>query len=622
MSRAPSGRRVAAAAVRIRRTSGGAVRPSAAPSSGSAVAAPSDAADDAPQQSESEGAAGRGRDVGEVAVAAEDGEGQHEQAERQPDDRRPRDPGGRPGALGAAEAASASPRRPRRSGWRRRSSGRAARRPSSAGPVSITGASSVLTAWRKPSVRRPPSRPTTPRIDASGVTSAMSRPATSTAAAAASAASPAATTPGTARWPMSSSESSPAWGSTRPMRSRSGSARGGGGGGGLLGAAAAGRLGGRVPAGSGRLGLGGSGPVGRGRLGLRRGRAAAGAGGRLGRRGRRLGVGDEEVLLARAAGRAELRAGADPLAAVGAIPRLGPCHLGSSAALRPLAAMGWYHFQTMDGGGAKRRLLATLCGGGVRPASRRARRRPRARRPGRPRSCSPSTPRARWRPTTAPARRRSRPPRTPPSTCSARCRPRPRSGCASSAAPSPRADRARVPRLEPRAADRPARPRAGRAADPLVQGEGPHPDRLRARARRRGPRDLGAADDHPRLRRQGHLPAALAVPGRPADREGRRRDAHPGDRLQRRQVGAARAAVHRQGGRRRLHRRRQRRHAEGAAARARPRARCASTCRGASRCAAARTRVRRPRWCPGATSTACSPTASAGTPSSCAAARR
>ena len=129
-------------------------------------------------------------------------------------------------------------------------------------------------------------------------------------------------------------------------------------------------------------------------------------------------------------------------------------------------------------------------------------------------------------------------------------------------------DRARVPRLEPRPADRPARPRPGRAADPLVQGQGPHPDRLRARARRGGPRAVGAAHDHPRLRRQGHLPAAVAVPGRPADRQGRRRDAHPGDRLQRRPVGTARAAVHRARGRWRLHRRRQRRHAEGAAARA------------------------------------------------------
>jgi hypothetical protein len=65
-----------------------------------------------------------------------------------------------------------------------------ARRPDAAlsGPLSITGASSVLTAWRRPSVSSPPSRPTTPRIEASGVASAMSRPATSTIAAAASAA--------------------------------------------------------------------------------------------------------------------------------------------------------------------------------------------------------------------------------------------------------------------------------------------------------------------------------------------------------------------------------------------------------------------------------------------------
>ena len=53
------------------------------------------------------------------------------------------------------------------------------------------------------------------------------------------------------------------------------------------------------------------------------------------------------------------------------------------------------------------------------------------------------------------------------------------------------ADRQGVQRLEPRPADRPGRPRAGRGEDPLLQGQGPHPDRLRAPARRRGPRDLG-----------------------------------------------------------------------------------------------------------------------------------
>ena len=183
-------------------------------------------------------------------------------------------------------------------------------------------------------------------------------------------------------------------------------------------------------------------------------------------------------------------------------------------------------------------------------------------------------------------------------------------------------DRARVPRLEPRPAHRPAGPLPGRAADPLVQGQGPHPDRLRPRARRRGPRDLRAAHDHPRLRRQGHLPAALAVRGRPAHRQGRRRDAHPGDRLQRRPGGAARAASasRRRAGASTPTRTTPRRSRSSCACS--PRARCASTSRRASRCAAARARGRRPRSSPGATSTACSPTPSAGTPSSCAAGRR
>ena len=183
-------------------------------------------------------------------------------------------------------------------------------------------------------------------------------------------------------------------------------------------------------------------------------------------------------------------------------------------------------------------------------------------------------------------------------------------------------DRARVPRLEPRPAHRPARPLPGRAADPLVQGQGPHADRLRPRAGRAGPRDLRAAHDHPRLRRQGHLPAAVAVPGRPAHRQGRRRDAHPGDRLQRRPGGAPRAEVHRGGGRRRLHRRGQRPDAQGAAARALHARAAQVRPEGQAGRAAARVRGRRRRSSPGATSTACSRTPSAGTPSSCAGGRR
>ena len=94
--------------------------------------------------------------------------------------------------------------------------------------------------------------------------------------------------------------------------------------------------------------------------------------------------------------------------------------------------------------------------------------------------------------------------------------------------------------------------------------------------------DLGTAaqpHDRARLRRQGHLPAALAVQRRATGGQGRRRDADPGDRLQRRPRGARGARVHRQRGRRRLPRRdRRRRACARSCGRSRP-ARCASTSR-------------------------------------------
>ena len=267
----------------------------------------------------------------------------------------------------------------------------------------------------------------------------------------------------------------------------------------------------------------------RGRLGrCRRG---------LGRAADRLGVGDQEVLLARAAGRAEPRARADALAAVGAIPRLRPCHRRFLCRLACVCRKGWYHFETMDGGGAKlSRARGPLAVAAWVPALRRRRPpRRRARRPATPKILlafdasgsmaaddGAGTPKIEAAQDAAVDLLGSLPPSTQVGL-------RVFGGTKPSRPIGPG-----VPRLEPRPADRPARPRPGRAADPLVQGEGPHPDRLRPGARRRGPRDLGAADDHPRLRRQGHLPAALAVPGRPAHRQGRRRDAHPGDRLQRR----------------------------------------------------------------------------------------
>ena len=105
-----------------------------------------------------------------------------------------------------------------------------------------------------------------------------------------------------------------------------------------------------------------------------------------------------------------------------------------------------------------------------------------------------------------------------------------------------------------------------RAADPLVPRPRAHPDRVRARAGRDRPRRQRRAHDRAGLRRQGHLPATVAVLGRPARGQGRRRDADPGDRLQRRSRGARGAAVHRLGGWRRLPRRDRRREpARGAA---------------------------------------------------------
>ena len=230
--------------------------------------------------------------------------------------------------------------------------------------------------------------------------------------------------------------------------------------------------------------------------------------------------------------------------------------------------MGWYHFEAMDGGGAKLRVLAAFWA-----VTARRRAAPHGRRGAEPAGRHAQDP-ARLRRVGLDGGRRRRRHAQDPGRTGRRGRP---AGLAAALDAGRAArlrrhealapDRARVPRLEPRPAHRPARPLPGRAADPLVQGQGPHPDRLRPRARGAGPRDLRAAHDHPRLRRQGHLPAALAVPGRPAHRQGRRRDAHPGDRLQGRPGGAARAEVHRGGGRRRLHRCEQRPDAQGAAAR-------------------------------------------------------
>ena len=220
------------------------------------------------------------------------------------------------------------------------------------------------------------------------------------------------------------------------MRSRSGSARGGSGAGGVGGS------GGGAGSGSGSGGAaGGVGGHGRG----------------LGRGGGRLGVSDPEVLLARAARRAKPRARADALAAVRANAGVSvPAIRVPSARLAWVAARGGITSRRWTAGEPCVACCATLLVAACVPALLAAPAAAQSPPAGGSPSCSPSTPRARWRPTTAPARRRSTPRRTPPSTCSARYRPvDPGRAARVRRDQALAADRARMPRLEPRAADRP-----------------------------------------------------------------------------------------------------------------------------------------------------------------------
>ena len=101
-------------------------------------------------------------------------------------------------------------------GSRAASAGGCGREPEISRPGSTIAVSSVPTACRKPSVRMLASRPTTPRIDASGVMTAISSPAASTIAGRdRRRRSPRRRCPGSASRSRSSSESSPACGSTR-----------------------------------------------------------------------------------------------------------------------------------------------------------------------------------------------------------------------------------------------------------------------------------------------------------------------------------------------------------------------------------------------------------------------
>src|SRR4051794_23792892 len=551
MSRAPSGRRVAVAAVSTRLTSAGALRPSAAPSSGRAVAAPS-APPTTPQSRPSPKALpAEGETLAASLLPPRTAKASMSR------------PNGKPTT--AAQAMRAAGRAPSvRCSCQRVASATApigmatkiigATRPDAelSGPVSTTGASNVLTAWRKASLTTPPPRPTSPMIDASGVASAMIRPATSTAPAAASAASPAATTPGTASWPTSNSESSPAWGSTRPMRSRSGSVRGGGA-----------RAAGSATGGSSGAPASGSGSA------SASARSSSAAGGS----GTATGSASTSGSLTRKSSWRAPQDGQNRERTLMRSPQLAQ-NLVSVPAISPPPppCVRWPQGVVSLRGDGRRGSQAPRARGllgrdvrrraaphgrrGAEPAGRHAQDPPRLRRlrldGGRRRRGHAQDP--------GRAGRRGRPAGLAAALDAGRAA---RLRRHEALAPH----RARLPRLEPRPAHRPAGSLAGRAADPLVQGQGPHADRLRPRAGRAGPRDLWAAHDHPRLRRQGHLSAALAVPGRAAHRQGRRRDAHPGDRVQGRPGGAARAEVHRGGGRRRLRRCGQRPDAQGAAAR-------------------------------------------------------
>ena len=382
-----------------------------------------------------------------TAVAAEDGEGEHEQPERQPHRGSPRDPGGRLGALGAPELPARGPGdRTDRDGdedHRCEAPGRRAQRPRVDHGREQCADRLAQALGQQPAVAPDDAEDRGVR----GWISAMTRPAPSTIAAAARAASPAATT------------------RHRQMaHQQSGQLAG-------LGVDAADALAQRL--GPRRLR--------RGRHGWERGwrRLRFGLGRRRGWRGRRCGAARASGVAATGSGSATRKsswrapqAGQNRERALMRSPQLAqyrvsvPAHPGSLCRLAWVAARGGITSRRWTAGEPCVACSRPFWWRRGVPALVAAPVGPRARRPGRPRSCSPSTPRARWRPTTAPARRRSTPRRTPPSTCSARCRRRPRSGCACSEGPSPRGRSGPRARLEPRVADRPAGPRAGRAADP------------------------------------------------------------------------------------------------------------------------------------------------------------
>ena len=483
------------------------------------------------------------------------------------------------------------------------------------------------------------SSPTSPRIDSSGVISAITSPATSTTPAAAGGGDRAATIPGSASRSRSRPESSPACGSTRPMRSWNGSRAAAGLGSATGSASSRGDRSGRESSSSagaaGRAGVAeaggdssrggwrwraetrgavawrwraetryGTAAQARGAVGLRwraetrRGTAAQArgavglrwqAGVRLGlrrTRGRCCGPGAParrappgpvrprvaatRPVLLRSRSAPPFRAvrarsgaqrgtlpdslhrtgksapGADALAAVGA--EEGVVHVVGG--LPPDGANG-YHLRPMDARAWMVRLALGVGLAGVvaprwRGRRRRRRLRPRTRRAARRRSCSPSTPRARCSPGDGNGTRKDR----RRAGCGGRAAVLtagfdPRSGCGSTGARcQAAADRRGVQGLA-RSCCRSARSIAARAEERIrsfLGARGRTPIAYALGAGRDRPRHQRQSHDRARLRRQGHLPAALAVQLSPSGiAKGGVEDAHPGDRAQCRRGGRARS---------------------------------------------------------------------------------
>ena len=137
----------------------------------------------------------RRRDPRRLAAAADDREDEHQQPEREPDERRPPEPRERRRALGAVQLPARGEDQRAERDRQHDQRVAAARARDEHARSSTIAVSNVPTACRNASVTMPASRPNEPTIDASGVITAISRPAASTIAAETPAAIAAATMP-------------------------------------------------------------------------------------------------------------------------------------------------------------------------------------------------------------------------------------------------------------------------------------------------------------------------------------------------------------------------------------------------------------------------------------------